>query len=156
MCNKAMSCSMFRKSPNVHKEKKIEKKRKQSPKTAPWLRTPEPPVTERKREEKGKEKRTPWPQEKKRPQENLPQSLRPKNNPIPILSHAIRSPPKLQNQAKAPAALLKHSRSHPQHPRSPPPPPGGWGPRALAEGTWPSMAGHREARSPSSNGRYRG
>ena len=52
MCNKAMSCSMFRKCPNVHKEKKIEKNRKQSPKTAPWLRTPEPPITQRKEKER--------------------------------------------------------------------------------------------------------
>ena len=144
------------KSPNVHKEKKIEKKRKQSPKTTPWLRTPEPPVTERKREEKGKEKQTPWPQEKKRPRENLPQSFRPKNNPIPILIHAIRIPPKLQNQAKAPAALLKHTRPQPYHPLSPPPPPGERGPHALAEGTWPSKGGRLEAESPSSSGRCRG
>ena len=155
MCNEAMACSVFRKSPNVHKKKKIEKKRKQRPKTAPWLRTPEPPKTERKREEKGKEKQTPWPQQRNVPKKTsnkVPDPDQPNLDP----NASQQNPSKLHNQAKAPAALLKHSRSRPQRPLNPPPPPWGWGPRARAEGTWPSMAGHREGGSPSSSGRYRG
>ena len=155
MCNKAMSCSMCRKSSNVHKKKKIEKKRKQSPKTAPWLRTPEPPITkekEKKREGKNKHHGPKKRNVPKKTAHKVPDPDQPNLYPNP----SQQNPAKLQNQAKAPAALLKHSRSRPQRPLNPPPPPGGWGPRARAEGTWPSMAGHREGGSPSSSGRYRG
>ena len=160
MCNEAMACSVFRKSPNVHKKKKIEKKRKQRPKTAPWLRTPEPPKTERK--EKGKEKmggETPWPQRKrgsapqnahtKTPQQD-PQSMAPQSNPDP----GQQKVPKSQASAHSLTTLPKLPRTHPHPPPSPPPQPVGLGPRAHSEGTWPSAAGHHEASSPSSSVRY--
>ena len=162
MCNEAMACSVFRKSPNVHKKKKIEKKRKQRPKTAPWLRTPEPPETERK--EKGKEKMggvTPWPQRKKKggsapqdahtktPQQD-PQSMAPQSNPDP----GQQKVPKSQASAHSLTTLPKLPRTHPHPPPSPPPQPVGLGPRAHSEGTWPSTAGHHEASSPSSSVRY--
>ena len=158
MCNKAVSCSVFKKS-QCPQKKKIEKKRKQSPKTAPWLRTPEPPITK----EKGKREKK-WehhgPKEETTIPERVPEKTSDKVPDPDQLSlypnPSQQNPSKLQNRAKAPATLLKHSRSHPPRALNPPPPPGGHGPRAHAEGTWPSTAGHREGGSPSSSGRCRG
>ena len=144
---------------NVHREKKIETKRKRKPKAAPWLRTPEPPITKNKR---GKRKggNTMAPRKKTGPEKTSPKRPPTKSpiqtNPVAIPNQANRIPQKLRNQTKGPTSLLKHSRSHPQRPLNPPPPPGGHGPRARAEGTWPSTVGHREGGSPSSSGRCRG
>ena len=84
------------------KENRKEKRnRKKSTKTAPWLRTPEPPITKiKERREKGKHH---GPKEKTVP-ENVPKKTSYKvliqTNPISSPIHAIRIPPNSRTKRK--------------------------------------------------------
>ena len=155
-----VQCSEMSQCPQRKKEEIKEKK----PKTAPWLRTPEPPRTGRKRERRKEKKKwgggeTPWPQRKK----GVSSTKRPHESPPtgPIVhgtpSQSRPGPtkvPKSQASAHSRTTLPKLPKTHPHPPPSPPPQPVGLGPRAHSEGTWPSTAGHHEASSPSSSVRY--
>ena len=90
MCNKAVSCSMFRNVPmSTKKNGKIKEKK---PETAPWLRTPEPPRTERKRKERKEKHHGP----KKKPAPKNAQEKSPRKNPRPKPAQSLPTPTRPQ------------------------------------------------------------
>ena len=148
MCNKAVSCSMFRNVPMSTKKNGKRKKRNRRQPHGSELLSPQ----ERKGKERKARKNT------MAPRKNQPQRTPRRKNPkgpttqtSPIPTHTNKAPAAEKRNGTSSPLAPKPPKLCPQRPQSPPPPPVGWKSHAPAEGTWPGRACRHEVGSPSSS-----